>query len=321
MPNQTKITKIADLIRSGSRFLVTAHEHPDGDALASTLALANALREQGRDVIAFNRDTVPADLEFLPGSDSVRQSLPDAEWDVGFVLDAGDLKRVGADVKACCKDLVNIDHHPYSEQFGVVNLVDTEAAATGILIYHLLKTLDWPISGDVALCIYTAILSDTGSFRYSNANREAFAVAGEMVELGVDPWAVASGLYESQEEMRLRLLGHSLPTLAVSSCGRIAAMAVTEEMMAETGAAQEHTDRFINYPRSVRGVEVALFFRETGPSRYKVGFRSKGNVDVGALARELGGGGHHNAAGASVEGDLATIQHQVFTRLQALLPV
>lgn len=320
MPNQSKIAKIAELIRTGSRFLVTAHEHPDGDALASTLALVNALRERGREVIAFNNDSVPADLEFLPGSETVVQSLPDAEWDVGFVLDAGELRRVGTDIRGCCQKLVNIDHHPFSEEFGVVNLVDTEAAATGVLIYRVLQALGWPISQDVALCLYTAILSDTGSFRYSNANREAFSVAGEMVELGVDPWTVASGLYESQEEMRLRLLGRSLPTLAVSSCGRIAAMAVTEEMLSQTGATQEHTDRFINYPRSIRGVEVALFFRETGPSSYKVGFRSKGNVDVGALARELGGGGHHNAAGASVDGDLETIQHQVFTRLQALLP-
>lgn len=320
MPNLTVIAKIVDLIDRGERFLVASHEHPDGDALSSTLALVNALREMGKEAVAFNRDRVPADLEFLPGAGTVVQNLPAGKFDVGFVLDAGELRRAGEELRDCCHVLVNIDHHPYSEQFGVANLVDIEAAATGVLVHRVLVALGWKISADVALCIYTAILSDTGSFRYSNANREAFAVAGEMVELGVDPWQVASGLYESQEEMRLRLLAKSLPTLAVSDCGRIASMAVTEAMFAETGAQDEHTDRFINYPRSIRGVEVALFYRQNGPNSFKVGFRSKGNVDVGALARGLGGGGHHNAAGATLAGSLETLQHQVFARLQELLP-
>lgn len=312
--------RILEVIGEGRRFLVASHENPDGDAIASTLALANALREAGKAVVAYNRDGVPVDYRFLPGWANVVTAVPDdSAFDVGIVLDAGELQRAGNWIRGACRTLINIDHHPHSEDFGEIYWVDERAGATGALVYRLLQAAGWPISLDVATCIYTSILSDTGSFRYSNADPEAFRIAGEMVALGVDPWSIASGLYESQEEVRLRLLALALPTLDVAPCGTFAAITVTTEMYAATGAKPEHTDRFINYPRSVRGVEVALFFRQVGPERFKVGFRSKGKVDVGALARELGGGGHHNAAGAELGGPLQAVRDLVFTRIGVLL--
>ena len=183
----------------------------------------------------------------------------------------------------------------------------------------MLRACDYTISENVALCIYTAILSDTGSFRYSNADPESFAIAGEMVNLGVDPWYVAGGLYESQEVERLQLLGLSLNTLRVSDCGRYAAMTVMQQMLDEIGVGAEFSDSFVNYPRSINGVEVALFFRQLDGESFKLGMRSKGLVDVGALARELGGGGHHNAAGAVVKGTLDEVHEFVFSRLDQLL--
>ncbi|HKI51276.1 MAG TPA: bifunctional oligoribonuclease/PAP phosphatase NrnA [Geothermobacteraceae bacterium] len=314
------IRKTAELINGRSRFVVAAHESPDGDALASTLALANALREMGKDVVAYNVDGVPDSFQFLPGSATVRSQLADNErFEIGVILDAGELRRAGSHLRDRCDALINIDHHPYSEQLGPVDLLDTEAAATGVLIYRLLAELGHPVSSAVALCIYTAILADTGSFRYSNANPEAFRIAAELIALGVDPWGIASELYESQDEVRLRLLAQSLQTLTVSECGRLAAVTVTREMLALAGATSEHTDGFVNYPRSVRGVEVALFFRQLEGDCYKVGFRSKGAVDVGSLARELGGGGHHNAAGAEVSGPIDEVRRSVFKSLEALL--
>jgi len=311
---------ILTAIRDHRSFLVASHESPDGDAIASTLALANALREMGKEVVACNSDGVPLDYHFLPGWEQVVTAVPrDLRFDVGFVLDAGELRRAGAWIRGACRTLVNIDHHPKSENFGDIYWVDERASATGVMIYRLLRAAGWPISLDVATCLYTTILSDTGSFRYSNADPEAFRVAGEMVAIGVDPWSIASGLYESQEEARLRLLGLALPTLDVAPCGTFAAITVTTEMLAATGSRPEFTDRFVNYPRSIRGVEVAIFFRQLGPDRYKVGFRSKGRIDVGALARELGGGGHHNAAGAVVDGPLATVRDLVFARVGKLL--
>lgn len=314
------IEKILPVIRESRSFLVASHENPDGDAIGSTLALANALREIGKEVVAYNQDGVPNDYRFLPGWEHVVTSLPeDARFDVGLVLDAGELRRAGSWIRRACRTLVNIDHHPHSENFGEIYWVDEQASATGVLVYRLLQAGGWPISLDVATSIYTTILSDTGSFRYSNADPEAFRVAGEMVALGVDPWSIASGLYESQEESRLRLLALALPTLDVAPCGTFAAITVTEDMLSMTGSRPEHTDRFINYPRSIQGVEVAIFFRQIGPDRFKVGFRSKGKIDVGALAREFGGGGHHNAAGAELNGSLPFVRNQVFSRLGELI--
>jgi len=320
-PTNRNLERLLAAIHAGRSFLVASHENPDGDAIASTLALYNALRDLGKEVTAYNCHGVPNDYRFLPGWQDVVTGVPaGASFDVGIVLDAGELWRAGTWIRAACRTLVNIDHHPHSENFGEIYYVDEQASATGVLVYRLLQAGGWPISGDIATCIYTTILSDTGSFRYSNADAEAFRVAGEMVARGVDPWSIASGLYESQEEVRLRLLGMALPTLDVAPCGTFASITVTDEMMAKSGARPEHTDRFVNYPRSIRGIEVAIFFRQVGPDRYKVGFRSKGTVDVGALAREFGGGGHHNAAGTIIEGPLAAVRDLVFTRLGELLP-
>jgi phosphoesterase RecJ-like protein len=314
------IEQLLQLIERSQTFFIAAHEGPDGDAIGSTLALTNALREMGKDVVAYNRDRAPLEYEFLPGYETVVNQIDDSQvFDVGFVLDAGELERAGGWIRERCQKLVNIDHHPYSENFGDIYYVDIQACATGVLIYRLLQAAGHPISKDVATCIYTTILSDSGSFRYSNANPEAFQIAGEMVGLGVDPWSIASGLYESQEFVRLRLLALALPTLRVSDCGLYASIAVSLEMYEQANANAEATDRFINYPRSIRDVEVAIFFRQTNTHSFKVGFRSKGNVDVGALARAMNGGGHHNAAGATVDGTLDSVQGWVFDRVSELL--
>ncbi|PLX75512.1 MAG: DHH family phosphoesterase [Desulfuromonas sp.] len=314
------IKKVLDLVSSQQSFLIAAHESPDGDALASTLSLALALEKQGKKVVAYNRDGVPGDFSFLPGYEKIVTEVDaSSHFDVAFVLDAGELKRAGSWIRERCDTLVNIDHHPHSEDFGDIYWVDDKASATGALVYRLIKAAGWPIYTDVAVNLYTAVLADTGSFRYSNADGEAFRIAGEMVDLGVDPWAISAGLYESQDEVRLRLLALALPTLRVAECGTFASIAVTLEMYEQTGANGEHTDRFVNYPRSIRGVEVAIFFRQIDVENFKVGFRSAGKIDVGALARELGGGGHHNAAGGMVKGTLAEVEAEVFDRVGQLL--
>lgn len=318
--NSKMIEQILQLIERSQTIFIAAHENPDGDAIGSTLALANVLREMGKDVVAYNNDQAPLEYAFLPGYDSVVNELDESQtFDAGFVLDAGELNRAGGWIRERCRSLVNIDHHPYSEDFGDIYYVDTDACATGVLIYRLLQAAGHQVSNDVATCIYTAILSDTGSFRYSNANPEAFQVAGEMVVAGVDPWSIASGLYESQEEGRLRLLALALPTLRVSTCGLYASIAVTLDMYEAASAIENYTDRFINYPRSIRGVEVAIFFRQLTNDSFKVGFRSMGKVDVGALARAMHGGGHHNAAGATVEGSLESVQEWVYDRVAELI--
>jgi phosphoesterase RecJ-like protein len=311
---------ILKTINEGQRFLVASHEGPDGDAIASTLALTLALRSLGKEVVAYNCDGVPDALAFLPESATICSNLaPSERFDVGFILDAGELRRAGTHLPQRCELLVNIDHHPFSEHFTPLHYVDEQASATGVLVYRLLQEGNIPLSREVAFCIYAAILSDTGSFRYANADAEAFRVAGEMIALGVNPWDAAAGLYENQPELRMRLLALALQTLTISSCGRYGSVSVTTEMYNATGARAEHTDGFVNYPRSIHGVEVGLLFRQIGAEHFKVGFRSKGRIDVGAISREFGGGGHHNAAGAQLQGNLESVRNIVFQRVDQLL--
>lgn len=313
------IQKIVEQIAANQRFLVVAHENPDGDAIGSTLGLANALREMGKDVVSFNADAVPEIMRFLPGSKQMVTTLPEAsQFDVAFVLDAGDLARTGIPVSKLCKTLINIDHHPHSD-FGDICYLDTAASATAVMIHRLLTACDYQLSLDVATPLYLGIISDTGSFRYSSANEEAFQVAGRLIGMGVDTWGIASRLYESLAPERMQLLGLVLPTLQISACGRYASVAMTDEILRLSGASEEHTDGFVNYPRAIRGVEVALFFRQVGKNEFKISLRSRGTIDVGSMARELGGGGHHNAAGAQVTGTLDEARTKVSNLLDRFL--
>ncbi len=315
------IDAILTVIAQGRSFVVASHGSPDGDALASTLALSIALREMGKEVVAYNRDGMSAEMAFLPEAASVIDRLAeDHIFDVGFVLDSGELNRAGSFLRDRCTTLVNVDHHPESEDFGDIYYVDESCCATGALIYRILQAAGHALSLPVATCIYAAILADTGSFRYANADREAFLIASEMVARGVSSWEVSSCMYENRSECQLRLLATALKTLKVSDCGRLGAIYVTHQMFLDTGTGSEHTDGLVNYPRSIAGVLVALLFRQTADRCFKVSFRSKGAINVGELARQLGGGGHHNAAGATLEGELVTIQETVFNRLQEFLP-
>ena len=313
------IQQIVEIINSNQKFLVVAHENPDGDAIGSTLGLALALRDMGKDVVAYNVNSVPAVMCFLPESDFIQACLPDnAFFDVAFVLDAGDVERTALPVKDLCQTMINIDHHPGST-FGDLCFLDTTACATAVLIYRLLLGCQYQLSLPVARALYLGILSDTGSFRYSSANQESFHVAGELVGMGVDPWETSSHLYESHTPERMRLLGQVLPTLQISSSGRYACVTMTLDALKESGASEEHADGFVNYPRSINGVEVALFFNQIAENLYKISFRSRGSIDVGALAQKLGGGGHHNAAGAKLNGPLDEVKNTVFSLLDQLL--
>jgi len=315
------LKKINELIATGSSFLITTHESPDGDAIGSSLALANYLLEIGKDVTVHICDPVPEIYRFLPLADVVTTSLPGRDYDLCFVLDAGEFRRAGKQIGVCRRigSFINIDHHSTCENFGAVNLIDPQAAATGVLIHRLIIEAGGAISLATATCIYVALITDTGSFRYSNANPEAFAVAGEMIEKGVNAWDISSRLYESQPRERIELLSLALATLVFSECGKFASITVTLDMYKKTGTDAELTDGFINYPRSVRGVEVAIFFRELSEKSFKVGFRSKGAVDVSRLAEGFGGGGHHNAAGCIVDGSIEAVREKVFSHIKALL--
>jgi phosphoesterase RecJ-like protein len=315
------IPSIIEEITTNKSFLITAHENPDGDAVGSTLALANFLHKLGKDVTIYYCDPLPDNYSFLPLADTVLNFIPDCLYDICFVLDSGELYRAGEALGSAKNigKIINVDHHPDNKKFGAINLLDSKASATGALIYRIIKSTGHVIDYATALCIYTAIITDTGSFRYSNADPEAFYITGEMVALGINPWFVSERLYESQPRKRLELLALALSTLHVAERGDIASITVTLDMLAKTGATSDLTDGFINYPRSIRGVEVAIFFREIDAGVYKVGFRSKGKIDVSSLAAAFGGGGHHNAAGCKILGTTEETMKIIFSHIDKAL--
>jgi phosphoesterase RecJ-like protein len=315
------IQQIIEVISSNSSFLLTTHEGPDGDAIGSSLALASFLRKIGKEVTVHYHDPVPDLYAFIPGTENIQLHIPDQHFDVAFVLDIGDRKRAGKEFCDFSRvtTTVNLDHHLSCDNFADFNLIDSSAAATGILVYRILSAFGYRFDRETALCIYVATITDTGSFRYSNANREAFNVAGEMLECGVNAWDVAEKLYENQPQRRLELLSKCLPTLEVFKDGQAASVTVTSDMYASCGADAELTDGFVNYPRSIHGVEVAIFFRQLDERKFKVGFRSKGKVNVAAFSAALGGGGHHNAAGCTVEGSLEEVRALVYKIVEASL--
>jgi phosphoesterase RecJ-like protein len=315
------IRNIVEEIRNSHSFLLTTHEGPDGDAVGSSLALASILQKSGKEVVVHFRDPLPDLYVFLPGADRVCAHIPDRDFDVAFVLDIGELKRAGDEFCSFkhIGKIINLDHHLACENFGTYNLIDHTAAATGVLVYRIASALGYSYDLETALCLYVSIITDTGSFRYSNANREAFTIAGEMIERGVNPWDVAEQLYENQPRKRLELLGRCLPTLEVIKGGLAASVTVTLDMYAATGANAELTDGFVNYPRSIKGVEVAIFFRQLEEGRVKVGFRSKGKVNVAVFSAAMGGGGHHNAAGCTVDGTIDEVKARVYALVDDVL--
>jgi phosphoesterase RecJ-like protein len=314
------IQKIVSAIRQSSTILITSHEGPDGDAIGSSLGLAAFLKAIGKQVTVHLADPVPELYRFLPGADDICSNIPEKDFELAFVLDVGEFRRAGKQFGAFTRisRIINMDHHLTCENFGTINLIDEKAAATAVLVWRIAKSFGFRPDYDTAICLYVGILTDTGSFRYSNSNREAFEVAGELVEQGgLNAWNIAEKLYESQPRKRLELLAQSLPTLEFVKDGKVASITVSLDMYSATGASAELTDGFINYPRSVAGVEVAILFRQIDKARYKIGFRSKGLVNVATLAQAFGGGGHHNAAGGLVDGTLDKVKQIVYSAVES----
>ena len=315
------LSAICRVLREKDRFLIACHENPEGDAIGSELALALALRKMGKTATVLNADPVPANLLFLPGAGTVVFTEDGSKYDVAVVVDCGSPERtgrVGQELRKCPL-LVNIDHHRTNGDLGELALVDPDAAATGLLIHRILSAMGYEIGLDVATNIYVAVLTDTGSFHYGSSSPEAFEVAGEMVRRGVDPWAVAEQVYETQSARRLRLLGRVLDSLEVSAEGRVACITTMREDLREFASGKDALEGFINYPRSIVGVEVAVSLREEEGGVFRVSFRSKGRVDVSAVAARFGGGGHRNAAGCTVPGTLADVKKRVLEALAAVM--
>jgi len=314
------LRKIAEIICKGKRFLIASHENPEGDAIGSILALGLALRDLGKKVTMLNQDPPPEVLSFLPGAkEIVHQVSGNKRFDVTLTLDCGDRRRLGKEFNKLEKigRLINIDHHVSNTEFGDINLIDPLSSSACEMTYDLLREIPVKISPAVAENLYTGILTDTGSFHYSNTTAKTFAVAGACVLAGVDPWRVAERVYEAQPLARLRLLPLVLETLEIEEDGRVSSVVITQKMLAQAGATPALTEDFINFPRSVKGTEVALLFRELNSKKYRVSLRSRGNVDVSRISQFFQGGGHPNAAGCTVDGSLGEVKAKLLAQVRA----
>jgi len=306
---------IAAAIRRSKSLLICGHIMPDGDCLGSVLALGLSLEAIGKKVVMAGPDPIPAIYEFLPGVARFQTGVPPAGiYDTFIVLDCSVPERLGRDYQELLAQnmvMINIDHHAGPGISGTYSYVDTTAAAVGEIIFDLLKSMQISISGETAINLYTAIVTDTGSFQYDNSTPGTHRRVAELLELGVPGSQINIALNEEKPKAALVLLREALHTLTMSPCGKVCWMTVTQEMIKITGAMEEHTEGLVNYCRSVRGVEVGLLFREISEGTYKVSLRSKNIADVNKLAAQFGGGGHPRAAGCLLKGALQEIQDKV----------
>ena len=294
--------ELIQFIAREKKFFVATHINPEGDALGSALALAMALESMGKEAIVYDRDPVPESYRFLPGHERFTTSLQSLTFNGPplILLDCNEPGRAGIDSVPVPFSAV-VDHHETEKEFGQIRWIEPRAAATGVMVYALLKKLGVQVTRDMAMNLYTAIAIDTGTFRYSNVTSDVLRAAAELVDAGADPAAIAEGLYETWSRGRFTLLIGVLNTLEISD-GLVITVA-TKEMFTRTGTSAEDTENFSNFPRMMKESEVSAFFRETEDG-WKVSLRSRGSVNVAQIAAGFRGGGHRNAAGYRVKGDL-----------------
>ena len=316
---------IVEVIRSGRRFVVTGHMNPDGDVAGSMSALGCLLTRLGKEVVVYDRDPMSEQLSFLPLSSDLVTELPEGErFDAAFLVDCADPERVSAGFAARVPGarLIALDHHPGA--IGAVDVVwhDTSASAVGVLVYRLAAALGVEVDAEIGQGIYVSIVTDTGSFRYSNTNEEAHAIAGELLRAGVDGHRVASCLYEAEPLARLKALGLALSCLELSDDGRVAWMVLSPDVLEANGSTAEMLDGVVDYGRQVRGVEVACMVRASRTAGlFRVSMRSRGRIDVEVAAASLGGGGHRYAAGCELPApSLEAALERVRAAVQAVLP-
>jgi phosphoesterase RecJ-like protein len=307
--------RVCDQLRQRQRFIITSHVRPDGDAIGSALALAWALRAMGKHARVVNRDPAPAPLSDFAGPEEiiVADNAP-RDADAVVVLECGDLARTGlGDLDG--RFILNIDHHPGNTGFGDVCWFDGTAAALGEMIVDLIDALGVPLTPEMATQLYIAIVTDTGSFRYPGVSPRTFTTTARLVAAGANPVTVAGMLYDSSTLGRVRLQGALLHTMEVHHEGRIATLYLDETMLAASGGTAEDTDGLINLPLSVRTIQAVVFFKEAGDGQFRVSLRSKGDIDVGSIARAFGGGGHKNASGCTIAGPLQDARDALYQRL------
>ena len=310
--------KAWDKIINAENILLVAHINPDGDALGSELSLYPILKKLNKKVTVFNATKpLPQYLDFLPNFNKITDKLP-KNIDLTIAFDCGSFDRLGIEEKG--EFLINIDHHISNTNYGDINIVKPNYASTSQVVYEMLKTNNVEILKDTAICLYSALVTDTGSFQYESVNEKVFLAAADLVKAGAEPDFVAKMLFQRDRLSRLRLLAKAYETIELCCDGKVAFVEVTKEMMEITGAIKEDTDTIVNSVRAIATVEVACMLREDDDG-IKISLRSKNYADVSKIAVKYGGGGHIRAAGATIkdEFDFEKVKNMLKEDLKEIL--
>ena len=312
------LERVLQEIRARRRFVVTSHARPDGDGIGSALACGQILRMMGKDAEVVMHDGVPRIYQNLPFADRAVQAdaVPPGYSgdDAVILLECDSIKRTGLKGMGECF-LINIDHHASGRNFAQINWIDSTVMATAELVFRLARLACVPVDRDIATCLYTGLMTDTGSFMFEGTNEHTFTVARDLVLAGADPALCARHIYFGHSTAKLRLLGAALANLHRE--GALAWIWVTQEQMQRFGAREEDCEGLVNYALSIADVQVAIFFRELPDGRCRISLRSKGAVNVSSVAEHFGGGGHRCASGCSVDGPLAVAVSRIVDRLLA----
>ena len=309
--------RILEVLRRGEKFLVTSHSRPDGDAVGSMLAMGMLLRQMGKRVDLVTSDRVPVVYRGLPGADDIRSAMRvHGPYDAVILLECDGLER--AKLRGLEPFfLINIDHHVSGREYGQINWIDCDAVSVGEMVYRLVKASGSTVTPEMALCLYTTVLTDTGGFCYGSTRPATFALAYELTLAGADPIRVAQDIYFSTSTAKMLLLGAALSNLKRE--GRLAWLWITHQDMVRSCATEEDCEGIVNYAVCISGVEAAAFLRELPERRIRLSLRSKGKINVAAIAGRLGGGGHENAAGCTLEGPLERALEGILAELRPVV--
>lgn len=309
--------ELLSFLREKDDFFIATHINPEGDALGSSLALSTALETLGKRTVVYDRDGVPGIYKYLPGQERLIRSIQGLQSAVFnlLLLDCNTAERAGIEGLGFQSSAV-IDHHETEATFGDTKWIEPKAAATGLMVFYVIRALGVELTRDIAVNLYSAIAIDTGTFRFGNTTAEVLRVAAELAEAGAKPGYVANNLYETWSERRFRLLIMTLNTLEIRD--GVAFTHVTNEMFRKTGATPEDTENFSGFPRMMKDIGISAFFRETSGNEWKASLRSRGEINVADLAASFGGGGHKNAAGYTIKAAIEDAKQALLDKMSAI---
>jgi phosphoesterase RecJ-like protein len=319
MKETNDLNNIINLVQQHDKFLVTSHVSPDGDNIGSSLALKIFLEQLGNEVEVIIDDEIPSCFSFLAQSETIKEYTPGlkADFDILFALDSGDFERIGAVSNLLEEqEVVNIDHHADNTLYGDYNLVN-DVAATGELIYELITSVDKSsLNQEAATAIATALITDTGSFRYSNTTARTHQIMAELLSYDLDVNYIVRQIFENNTYQSLMLKAEVLENLKVDATGQIAWVKLSQQMIDKANATWEDAEGLISYPRSLAGVEVAVLFKEKSESEIKVSLRSNEYFPVDEIAHQFGGGGHSKAAGCLLNYNLELAEEKIIAAIK-----